>query len=74
MSANLHNPDGLTSEQVGRGWRLLTQEEVRHLPDDAECWALVPGGTARWKPSRIRGLTGFSMISYRTQKPFPNQQ
>lgn len=76
MSANLHNPDGLTAEQVGNGWRLLTQEEVRKLPIDAEVWAFTGNMEGHWKPSQMRGSQGFAPMSYRTriEQPAPEPQ
>ena len=73
MTTNLHNPDALTSEQVGQGWRLLTQEEVRKLPSDAEVWAFSGNMEGHWKPSMVRGCPGFSLMSYRTriEQPTP---
>ena len=65
MSA--HNPDGLTAEQVGEGWRLLTQDEVRKLPSDAEVWAFTGAKDGHWKPSQVRGSQGFAPMSYRTR-------
>lgn len=73
MTTNPHNPDGLTAEQVGQGWRLLSQQEVRNLPSDAEVWAFSGNMEGHWKPSMVRGCPGFAQMSYRTriEQPTP---
>ena len=65
-----HNPDKLTVEQVGKGWRLLTLSEKKacakllwkktHL---IQFW--LPEN--KWRNHPILGCWGF--ITYRTRKP-----
>ncbi len=44
--AELHNPDGLTAEQVGVGYRLTVEGESKH--PEAEVWA-----ASQWRSTRI---------------------
>jgi hypothetical protein len=39
--ALLHNPDGLTPEQVGEEWRLLTTEELKTFRGDCDMYLLT---------------------------------
>lgn len=49
----LHNPENVTPEQVGAGWRLLTTDEItKPLPGDTECWNHL---TKTWQVSSNRG-------------------
>lgn len=62
-----HNPDKLTIEQVGEGWRLLTMEErnawkSRNFTKDIQMWRSMIWDDSGWKGN---GLDS----AYRTQKP-----
>jgi hypothetical protein len=66
MDLPLHNPDQVHPDQIGEGWRLLTQEELKILPWDAEVWASGAEGW-HWKHSTRRGRCGLKGFSYRTR-------
>ena len=59
----LHNPDGLTAEQVGAGWRLLAQGEPK-VPH-AEFWAT----NEEW--TRSTSESTFSNQTYRVPRSVP---
>lgn len=63
-----HNPDNLTPEQVGEGFRLLAKEEIWNREDllsDIEMW--MPGAE-RWS----RGRAGCDMTrTYRVPADWP---
>lgn len=59
----LHNPDSLTAEQVGAGWRLLAQGELK-IPH-AEFWAT----NEEW--TRSTSESTFSNQTYRVPRSVP---
>jgi hypothetical protein len=61
-----HNPDKLTPDQIGDGFRLLAKHETV-LPSDADLW------TDRWSESMCRGETfnSHGILTYRTRTPLP---
>jgi hypothetical protein len=66
MDLPIHNPDQVHPDQIGEGWRLLTQDELKSLPWDAQIWSHGPEGW-HWKPSSRLGRCGLRGFSYRTQ-------
>ena len=66
MDLPLHNPDHVHPDQIGEGWRLLTAEELKALPWDAEVWSIGAEGW-HWKISTRRGRCGLKGFSYRTR-------
>ena len=70
MTGNIHNPDEVLADKIGEGWRLVTEDEMKSLPWDAEVWSHGSEGW-HWKPSTRRGRFGLSTFSYRTQKNPP---
>lgn len=62
-----HNPEKLTQEVLGKGWRFLTSEEVfRPLPEGAE-WMSFTG----WKPCTVEGGHGHRRIHHNLSYRFP---
>lgn len=67
-----HNPDGLCPRQVGKGWRLLTREEVdhrNHLNGDGEhvTREIQRHVKGRWRAKECMG-SDFA-FAYRTKRP-----
>lgn len=64
--ASGHNPDKLTVEQVGEGWRLLSVEEVntsRGATSDIQGYSMFK----EWRSTPVTG--NWDNTTYRTQKP-----
>lgn len=59
-----HNPRQLTNRQVGKGWRLLTKEEVKERQPSNEIQGWVSG---RWATGLWCGEC--PDLPYRTRKP-----
>lgn len=65
--ASGHNPDKLTVEQVGEGWRLLSEEEIdptRRKTIEVQMWS---SDAMTWHPSGW--FADHPTRTYRTQKP-----
>jgi hypothetical protein len=68
----LHNPDGLTGEQVGIGWRLLTSEEFGKTFEALEIWEGSGLGWAKCTAPRVHLLeTAFRIPS---STPWPKME
>jgi len=68
-----HNPDNLTPEQVGEGWRLLLKEE---RAERYESCAEISRDVQSWSGSKWckHGMYGTSKnITYRVQWPLPEK-
>lgn len=68
-----HNPDNLTGEQVGDGWRLTVHDEPAPNPDVSESWGDV---TKTWKTRSDQFVGGrySAGVTYRVpiSTPFPD--
>lgn len=74
-----NNPDNLTVSQVGKGWRLLTKEEIEErakvmkLTKDIDCWQCDKKwyyGREDYDYDDDRGFYGhLTGCTFRTQKP-----
>lgn len=63
-----HNPDNLSKEQLGEGWRFLLKDEMI-VPEDGEFWAF--GG---WVRSNNKGKERDETRTYRTRQPLPTEK
>lgn len=66
-SANIwHNPSGLSRDQIGTGYRPLTVEEAKCVPEGAECWY-----KNKWLSSRSIDNRGRFSDTYRIRTTTP---
>jgi hypothetical protein len=68
-----HNPDNLTPEQVGEGYRLLLVSEVTErnsLSQDIRCWLSGKTRVERWSHCRHQGSSHSNTYRVTTSTPF----
>lgn len=58
---DFHNPDNLTPEQIGEGYRLLLKSEIIERP---MCWDIEPWSGKKWDKSRCYSGSSWG-ITYR---------
>ena len=62
-----YNPNSLTPEQIGDGWRLLAYGEAV-VPEDGQIWERASG---QWMDSILQGQHKDFSSAYRTRTPLP---
>lgn len=62
-----YNPNSLTPEQIGDGWRLLAYDEAV-VPKDGQIWERASG---QWMDSILQGYHKDFSSAYRTRTPLP---
>lgn len=62
-----HNPEGVTQEQLGEGWRFLLKEEISATSD--QNWCSIWAGKGWSENNSAAGTLRY--YTYRTRKPLP---